>query len=223
MENVKIKMVFFDYYQAVLGKFYSKKAKRRILKLIAKANGIDDNEAEECVFASEYIEKEEIGNPVGCKNYLLVAFFTTDVSTVLYNAVLALNAIYESKDFQNVFTNELVWHRSVQKDNNHLDIGYYEYAHDKLERAIESFEKAMRSNKKLPLVEYLAIISLEAKDYKRAYEYALSAQQIDDGERLEIPWLVEIEKEAKNNLSEHEANKIKAEISSKSYALKIGF
>lgn len=223
MENYKIKMVFFDYYRAVLGRFYSQKAKKKILKLIAKANGIDDNQAEECVSVAEYIENEDIGNPVGCKNFLLVAFFATNMSPILYNAVLALSGIFEANDYQNIFTNELVWHRTIQKDNNHLDIGYYEYARGKLDRSIESFEKAMRNNKKLPLAEYIAIISFEAQDYKRAYEYALKSQLIDEEERLEIPWLMEIENEAKNNISETEERKIREDLTSKSYSSKIGF
>lgn len=223
MENLEINMVFFNYYAATLGRFYSTAQKERILRLIATANSIEATKIDEIIEASRYVEKEDIGNPIGCKNFLLCAIFKKDISPVLYGAVLALNDIYNTQKCTVVYTNELLWHRSVKKDGNLVELGYYEYAKGKLEKAIDAFEKAMRTEKTIPLVEYLAIVSNEAHMNEKAYEYALKAQAISDDERLYIDWLVEIENEAKSKLSESEKDKIEKSVFSQKNTSRIGF
>lgn len=223
MENLKIKVVFFNYYSATLGRFYSTSQKERILKLIATANGVEKDKIDALINASRYIENEDIGNPVGCKNFLLYAFFRTDVSQELFGAVSALNEIFTSNQPSTAHTNELVWHRTVQKEGNALEIGYYEYARGRNDRAIDSFEKSMRTEKKLPLVEYLAIITDEAKDYLKSYEYALKAQVISEDERLNIDWLMEIENKAKEHLTAAEREKIEKSVFTQKNTSRIGF
>ncbi len=223
MVNLRIKMVFFNYYMAVLGRFYSTAQKDRLLYLIAKADGMEDKQISEFIEASRYIENEDIGNFVGCKNFLLYAFFKKDVSPVLHGAITALNEIFTSDQARAQYSNELVWHRTVQRDNNFLDIGYYEYARGRHEKSIEAFEKAMRSEKNLPLVEYLAIIASEAKNHLKAYEYALKSQVISDEERLNIDWLMKIENSAKAHLSDGEREKIEKSVFNQKSSSKIGF
>ena len=223
MENLEIKMVFFNYYAATLGRFYSTNQKDRLLRLMAVANSIDASQVNELIEASRYVENEDIGNPVGCKNFLLCAIFRTNISPILHGAVSALNDIYNTQKCTVVYTNELLWHRSIKKEGNLLDIGYYEYARGKLDKAIEAFEKAMRTEKTLPLVEYLAIISNEAKKYEKAYEYALKAQSLGDDERLQIDWLMEIENEAKLYLTESEREKIEKSVFNQKSTARIGF
>ena len=81
----------------------------------------------------------------------------------------------------------------------------------------------MRTEKTLPLVEYLAIISNEAKKYEKAYEYALKAQSLGDDERLQIDWLMEIENEAKLYLTESEREKIEKSVFNQKNSARIGF
>ena len=223
MENMKIKMVFFNYYMAVLGRFYSTAQKDRILYLIAKSDGFASEQINELINASRYIENEDIGNPVGCKNFLLYAYFKNNISAALYNAITALNEIFIGNVNKAQYSNELVWHRTVQKDNNYLEIGFYEYARGRYEKSIDAFEKAMRSEKKLPLTEYLAIISNISNNYLKAYEYALKSQVIGEDERLYIDWLTEIENNAKANLSESERAKIEKSVFSQNSSSRIGF
>jgi tetratricopeptide (TPR) repeat protein len=223
MENLRIKMVFFNYYIAILGRFYSEAQKDKILYLIAQADGIENEQINEFIKISRYIENEEIGNPVGCKNFLLYAFFKKDISPVLYGAITALNDIFVSGQGRAQYSNELVWHRTVQKDNDYLEIGFYEYARGRYEKSIEAFEKAMRSEKKLPLVEYLAIIASEAKNHQKAYEYSLRAQVISEDERLNIDWLMNIENSSKSYLTDAEREKIEKSVFNQKSSSKIGF
>ena len=96
MERLKYKMVFMDFYVAILGSFYSSSEKERILKLIAIANDIDKREIPDLIEAHSFIEREGIDNPVGSNNFLLVAFFNKDLSPVLYSAVVALYEIFNN-------------------------------------------------------------------------------------------------------------------------------
>ncbi|MBR2025316.1 MAG: hypothetical protein IKA02_05870 [Clostridia bacterium] len=223
MENLMTKMVFANYYAATLGRFYTTEQKDKLLKLIAKANNIESDKIDELVQASRYIEQEDIGNEIGCKNFLLYSLFTNDVSSVVKCAVSALNEIFSSKTLITSYSNELLWHRSVQKEKNPLEIGYYEYARGRLDRSIESMEKAIRTEKNMPLIEYIAIIANDSKNFSKAYEYALKAQVISGDERLEIDWLMEIEQEAKANLTASEIEKIERSVFGSSGNAKIGF
>ncbi len=224
MENVKFKMVFMDFYSAILGSFYSPIEKERILKLIAIANGIDKTEISELIEAHRFIEKEGIDNPVGSNNFLLVAFFSKDLSPILYNAVVALYEIFHTNKIKEAFSNEMLWRRSILNGNNSLDAGYYEYARQKLESSIEAFEKLKKSNKKLPVTEYLAQLCYESMCYEKAYEYALEAQFIKEGERAYIPWLVEIENQCKDKLSKEKIEEIDQEVlNKKNTPSRIGF
>lgn len=224
MEKLKYKMVFMDFYSAVIGSFYSPIEKERILKLIAIANGIDKREIPELIEAHSFIENEGIDNPVGSNNFLLVAFFNKDLSPILYNAAVALYEIFSTNKNNEAFSNEMLWRRSILNGNNLLDVGYYEYARQKLDRSIEAFEKLKKSNKKLPVTEYLAQLCLEAMCYEKAYEYALESQFIKEGERVYIPWLTEIENQCKDKLSKEISEKIEQEVlNKKNTPSKIGF
>ena len=224
MEQLKYKMVFMDFYYAILGSFYSTLEKERILKLIAVANGIDKQEIPELIEAHSFIEQEGIDNPVGSNNFLLVAFFSKSLSPILYNGVVALYEIFKTNNGKEIFSNEMLWRRSIVNGGSQLDIGYYEYALGKYDKAIEAFEKLKKSNKKLPVTEYLVQICLETKDYQKAYEYALEAQCIQEGERVFIPWLTEIEEICKEKLSQEQVEKIEKEVLNKKNTVsRIGF
>ena len=224
MEQLKYKMVFMDFYSAILGSFYSTIEKERILKLIAVANGIDKREIPQLIEAHSFIENEGIDNPVGSNNFLLVAFFNKDLSPILYNAAVALYEVFQANKIKEAFSNEMLWRRSIINGNSLLDIGYYEYAVGKQDKAIEAFEKLKRSNKKLPVTEYLVQLCFETMCYAKAYEYALEAQCIKEGERAYIPWLTEIENLCKDKLSIDEAEKIQKEVlNKKNTASRIGF
>jgi len=224
MDKLKYKMVFMDFYSAILCSFYSPLEKERILKLIAVANGIDKREIPQIIEAHSFIEQEGIDNPVGSNNFLLVAFFNKDLSPILYNGVAALYEIFKSNINKEKFSNEMLWRRSIVNGNSSLDIGYYEYALGKYEKAIEAFEKLKKSNKKLPITEYLVQICFETMNYQKAYEYALEAQCIQEGERVYIPWLTEIEKLCKEKLSTEEAETIEKNVlNKKNTPSKIGF
>lgn len=212
MEILKYKMVFMDFYSAVLGSFYSTEEKSRILKLIAIASDIDKKEIPELIEAHSFIEREGIDTQVGSNNFLLVAFFSKDLSPILYNAALALYELFSSKKNKEAYSNEMLWRRSIIRENNPLDIGYYEYARNNLDRSIDAFERLKRSNKKLPISEYLAQLYNEAENYEKAYEYALESQCVKEGEKLEIPWLLEIEQQCKDKLPADKANRIEQEI-----------
>ena len=224
MENLKYKMVFMDFYSAIMGSFYSPMEKERILRLIAIANGVDAKEISEVIKSYQTIENEGIDNPVSISNYLLTVIFRKDLSPILYNAVTALYEIFNSGKGKEAYSNETLWRRSILRGNNQLDVGYYEYALGKHEKAIDAFEKLKKSNKKLPITEYLAQICFETKCYQKAYEYALEAQCIQEGERVYIPWLTEIENICKEKLSSDEAERIEKEVlNKKNTPSKIGF
>lgn len=224
MEQLKYKMVFMDFYSAILGSFYSPLEKERILKLVAVANGIDKSEIPQLIEAHSFIEQEGIDSFVGSSNFLLVAFFNKGLSPILYNGAAALYEIFKANKNKEVLSNEMLWRRSILNGNNQLDVGYYEYALGKHEKAIDAFEKLKKSNKKLPITEYLAQICFETKCYQKAYEYALEAQCIQEGERVYIPWLTEIENICKEKLSSDEAERIEKEVlNKKNTPSKIGF
>lgn len=224
MENLKYKMVFMDFYSAIMGSFYSPMEKERILRLIAIANGVDAKEISEVIKSYQTIENEGIDNPVSISNYLLTVIFRKDLSPILYNAVTALYEIFNSGKGKEAYSNETLWRRSILRGNNQLDVGYYEYARGRLDRSIEAFEKLKKSNKQLPVTEYLALLCYEAQNYEKSYEYALESQYISEEERMEISWLLEIENQCKQKLSREAQEKIEKEVlNKKNTPSRIGF
>lgn len=231
MENFKIKMTLKNYIYTVIGRPYSPIQKVRLLRLISMANGLDNEEIDNVINVFKEIDEEEFSNFAFCNNYLLYSILSENESPIKIDAISILYDIAKAKMHEEYssqtkkipsYYNERVWLSTIQKEKNYLEMGYYKYAKGKLAEAIEAFEKVSKDEINEPIDEYIAIISQEANDYAKAYEYALKAQFID-GEKIEIDWLMEIEELAKAELGEKEAKDIMNKITNKNKTMKIGF
>lgn len=225
MENVKIKVVLDNYISAIFGRPYAADQKDRILHLVSLANGLEQEQINEIKETFEELDMEEFYDFATCNNYLLYSILSENESPIKCEAI---SVLYETtkpqpKEQQKpIYYNERIWLNSMVKNRDYVEMGYYKYAKGKLAEAIDFFEKASKRDETLPIDEYIAIISLEAEDYLRAYEYSLKAQYIDD-EKIEIDWLTEIEKLSKSRITEAEAERIRKRVTNSGEAPKIGF
>ena len=225
MENFKIRTVLENYITAVFGKLYTPSQKERILHLITVANGLETKQVNKVREVFAELEEEELYDFATCNNYLLYSIFSNDESPIKREAISILYDMTKPKpqDQQKpIYYNERIWINAMIKNRDYLEMGYYKYAKGKLIESIEAFEKASRNGVSVPIDEYMAIISVEAEDYQRAYEYALKAQYIDD-EKIEVDWLMEIEELAESKISETEASRIRKRVTNSNESPKIGF
>lgn len=225
MENIKIKTVLENYISVIFGKLYTAKQKERILRLISLANGLDTDQINEVKAVLNELDEEELYDFTICSNQLLYSILSENESPIKCEAISILYELTkpQPKETQNqIFGNERVWLNSMVKEKDYLGLGYYKYAKGKLSDAIEYFDKAAKRDVNIPIDEYIAIISAEAEDYAKAYEYSLKAQYIDD-DKIEIEWLAEIENLAKSKISESEAEKILKKVTDSGEPPKIGF
>lgn len=231
MENFKIKMVLKNYIYTIIGRPYTPVQKERLLRLISLANGLEKEEIDNVIDVFNEIDEEELSNFAVCNNYLLYSILSENESQIKIDAISIFYDIAKAKMHEEyssqtkkmpTYYNERVWLSAIQKEKNHLEMGYYKYAKGKLIEAIEAFERVSKDDINEPIDEYIAIISHEAGEYAKAYEYALKAQFID-GEKIEIDWLMEIEESSESKISEKEAKDIRNKITNTNKTMKIGF
>lgn len=225
MKNLMRRTTFYFYYRVTEYGFYNDAEKKRILRLIALANGHEEGEIDALFNTVMRLEADRINDPINCKNYLLVANFIQDTPKDELEAVEALNEFYVKNNRSKLYSGRSSWCRAMIKCSNHLERGFFEYASDRLQNAIVHFESAINGeDEDWPLPELTAITAIEAGDYKKAFRYAIEAQWVDGSTKVDIPWMSCIEESSRRALDIDDSKEIESRVHSRSNcSYKIGF
>lgn len=213
--------LYKNYYNTVLGRFYNKKQRRRLLNLFAAGCGLDPKSEEyRSVFqTADRLEEQEIHDAMDCKNFKLICRISGE-DPMMILAVSALSACYDEYAYtqKKVYLGPVEWRSAVytaspKTRENRLEIAYIEYANGKLESAVEGF-RSLANEGNIAVIEHLCyILSEEMRSKEAAYYTALLQEIYTQYLKLEVPqWLEGYKTLAFAGLSAAEAKEIRTSV-----------
>ena len=221
MNNAMAKIVFGQFFNLTLGRFYTSSEKEKIAELIAWINGAGD-EYEQVLMTVRELEREDMSTFADIQNLLLYASISDKCAPLTYCSLSVLSEMHLAKSLPTPYSSKMQWYRASSLRENALDKAMIAYVRGDYVKAIESF-KTLIAREDLPVLEYITVSAYKLKDYGMLFEYAVRAQQIDEHTRFDIPWLEDLEKMAESHLSTEEAEKIRAKAGKGSRGNSIGF
>ena len=198
-------IVLEEFFKLTEGRFYTREEKESLIKLIAWANGLLSSHTQLWDAIAE-VDKAELTSIVDIQNMLLYASISERCPAYTY---LAAQTVMDLTQEQNQgqdeqYTSKMQWYRRADS----LDKGLIAYVSGDYKKAIGTFE-GLKDNEELPSLECLCVLTYLDEDYKKLYEYTIRAQQVDTTTRVEIPWILELEKKAEEQLTPEEQEDIK--------------
>ena len=203
MKQTMEKIVLEEFFKLTEGRFYTVGEKESLIKLIAWANGLLSSRTQLWDAIAE-IERAEIASLVDIQNMLLYASISEKCPMYTYLAAQTVMELAQEQKNREEYTNKMHWYRRADS----LDKALIAYTGGDYKKAIGAFE-SLKDNQSLPQLECLCVLTYLDKDFGKLYEYAIRAQQVDTATRVEIPWILELEKEAELNLTPEEQESIK--------------
>ena len=197
--------LYKNYYTTTVGRFYTKKQRRRLLQLFAAGYGIDpkSKEFEQIYQTVDAIDSLEIRDSTESKNYRLLCHISQDDGQMDV-AASALSACFDERlrNSKAPYASPIAWRSELytampKTKEIRLEIAYIEYACEKLDAAISGL-KALADEGCIPAIEHLAYILLEEQCDRDAFFYISLLQEIYTNYfELDFPlWLEENKKRA---------------------------
>lgn len=223
MKETNCRTVFYNFYRITENGFYTKDEQKRVMKLLCVSNGLTENEAESMTDAVNDLRDDGVCDSVSCQNFLLISKFVTDIPLHHLCAALAFYDICDSQECNAIYFTKSSWCRAVIADP--LRRAFFEYALGKEAEAVKSFEEALKKGTYcLPIHEILATVYNELGDERKALEYALCAQWIDEDTKIDLPHMALIEARTTQKVGIAEALSIKNKAcAKKETTFRIGF
>lgn len=177
--------LYKTYFANIIGRYYTKKQRRRLLKLFTAEHGTDPfgKEFDLICKTVEAIEKQEIRDSMESKNFRLLCR-VAQADDMLQVAASALSACYDERDRarSTSYTSLVAWRSAVYTETpksreTRLEIAYIEYANGNLDAATMEL-KALANEGYIPAIEHLSYLLVTEQPSPDAFYYIALLQEI---------------------------------------------